>query len=109
MVRGNELGEQMQQSPPRARWSNDPQAEREAARYERPIPSREFIQRFLEDAGVPRDADQIAHGLGVTDDDDKLALSRRLDAMVRDGQLVRNRRGGYGLVDRMDLIRGRIV
>jgi len=91
------------------RWSNDPQAEREAARYERPIPSREFIQKFLEEAGVPRDAEQIARGLGVTEEDDKLALSRRLDAMERDGQLVRNRRGGYGLVDKMDLIRGRIV
>ncbi len=91
------------------RWSNDPQAEREAARYERPIPSREFIQKFLEEAGVPRAAEQIAHGLGVTDEDDKLALSRRLDAMERDGQLVRNRRGGYGLIDKMDLIRGRIV
>ncbi len=91
------------------RWSDDPHAEREAARYERPIPSREFIQKFLEDAGVPRDAEQIAHGLGVTEEDDKLALSRRLDAMERDGQLVRNRRGGYGLVDKMDLIRGRIV
>ncbi len=91
------------------RWSDDPCAEREAARYERPIPSREFIQKFLEDAGVPRDAEQIARGLGVTEEEDKLALSRRLDAMERDGQLVRNRRGGYGLVDKMDLIRGRIV
>lgn len=91
------------------RWSDDPHAEREAARYERPIPSREFIQKFLEEAGVPRDAEQIARGLGVTEEDDKLALSRRLDAMERDGQLVRNRRGGYGLIDKMDLIRGRIV
>ncbi|MFO1436400.1 MAG: ribonuclease R [Gammaproteobacteria bacterium] len=91
------------------RWAEDPHAEREAARYERPIPSREFIMKFLEDAGVPRSGEQIARGLDVNQEEDILALSRRLDAMERDGQLVRNRRGGYGLVDKMHLIRGRIV
>jgi ribonuclease R len=42
-------------------------------------------------------------------EDDLEALRRRLRAMERDGQLLRNRRGGYGLVDRMDMVRGRIV
>ena len=29
--------------------------------------------------------------------------------MVRDGQIIRNRRGEFGLVDRMDLITGRVI
>src|SRR3990172_3013584 len=91
------------------RFPDDPFAEREAARYERPIPSREYILALLKDAGVPRNAEQIGRGLGVTEDIDVLAMKRRLEAMERAGQVVRNRRGGYGLVEKMDLIRGRVV
>ena len=29
--------------------------------------------------------------------------------MVRDGQIIRNRRGGYGLVNKMDLLSGRVI
>ena len=36
------------------------------------------------------------------------ALGRRLGAMVRDGQIVRNRRGGFLPVDESNLIRGRV-
>ncbi len=36
-------------------------------------------------------------------------VSRRLSAMVRDGQLVQNRRGGYLPVDEKHLIRGRVI
>ncbi|MGQ0659140.1 MAG: ribonuclease R [Chromatiales bacterium] len=94
---------------PRKRFPADPYAEREAARYERPIPSRECIIEFLKQAGVPRGAEQIARGLGVAEDTDMQALTRRLEAMERDGQLVRNRRDGYGLIKKMDLIRGRVI
>jgi ribonuclease R len=92
----------------RKRYPDDPCAVREAQRYERPIPSREYILAFLREAGVPRDTEQIARGLKVTDEDVE-PLSRRLYAMERDGQVVRNRRGGYGLVDKMDLVRGRVT
>ena len=37
------------------------------------------------------------------------ALSRRLRAMERDGQLIRNRREGYGLVTKMNLVTGRVI
>jgi ribonuclease R len=47
--------------------------------------------------------------LGLEGEDDLEALRRRLRAMERDGQLLRNRRGGYGLVDRMDMVRGRVI
>ncbi|MDH5766947.1 MAG: ribonuclease R, partial [Gammaproteobacteria bacterium] len=39
----------------------------------------------------------------------KEALRRRLKAMVRDGQLIRNRKDGFIPVDEDDLIRGRVI
>ncbi len=87
----------------------DPHAAREAARYDRPIPSREFILEFLREAGVPRSAEQIARALNVTDVEGREAMERRLAAMERDGQVMRNRRGGYGLVSKMDLFKGRVT
>ena len=35
-------------------------------------------------------------------------MRRRLKAMLRDGQLVKNRRNAYGLPEKMDLVRGRV-
>ncbi len=37
------------------------------------------------------------------------ALQRRLAAMERDGQVVRNRRGQFGLGDRTDFVTGRVI
>ncbi len=86
----------------------DPYAEREASRYEHPIPSREWILMYLK-AGGPRKLEQIAADLGVTDARRIEALGNRLRAMERAGQVVRNRRGGYGVVEEMGLIRGRVI
>ena len=94
---------------PKTKITHDPHAEREAERYARPIPSREFIQQFLREAGVPRSGDQIAHGLALSEEQDLEALRRRLQAMERDGQIIQNRRGGYGLVTKMDLVAGRVI
>ncbi|MFZ5595031.1 MAG: ribonuclease R [Pseudomonadota bacterium] len=93
----------------RSKEKADPHAEREAAKYERPIPSREFIMQLLEEREEPLTGEQIVEALGLTDETDQESLRRRLNAMERDGQVVRNRRGGYGLVDKMDLVRGRVI
>jgi ribonuclease R len=86
----------------------DPSLSREARLYSRPIPSREFLIDYLREAGKPRTWERLCQDLGL-DDYEGEALQRRLDAMVRDGQLVRNRRDGYLLVNRTDLISGRVV
>lgn len=91
------------------RSKQDPFQEREAQKYENPIPSREFIMQLLEEQGVPLDHEQIAKALDLHDPVRREALARRLRAMERDGQLMRNRRGGYGLVSKMDLIPGRVI
>ncbi len=89
----------------------DPHAQREAEKYDNPIPSREFILKALEEAQKPLRLYQVAKILEVSEDDEERyeALSRRLKAMVRDGQLIRNRRGAFGLLKKMDLIKGRVL
>ncbi len=70
----------------------DPYAQREAEKYENPIPSRELILQLIEDAGEPLRRQQIAKQFGLDSADNLEALRRRLRAMERDGQLIFNRR-----------------
>ncbi len=83
--------------------------QREVSKYENPIPSRELILEYLKDCKGPRKFDEIAADLAITDEEQLVALKRRLRAMERDGQLVYNRRGGYVPVDEIDLISGRVI
>lgn len=86
----------------------DPFAEREAEKYEQPIPSREFILDLLKNADGPLNRNQITRTLALKDYQEVEALRRRLKAMERDGQIMRNRKGAYGIVEKMNLIRGRV-
>ncbi len=87
----------------------DPHASREAAKYEHPISSRELIIERLTERAMLLSLEQIADELKIKDERDLDALIRRLKAMERDGQLVRNRRGAYGVAAKMDLVRGRVI
>ena len=95
--------------PAKKNFASDPHAEREAQRYEFPIPSREAILAHLADYGPLLTAEELAHGLGLRHPRDVEALTRRLAAMLRDGQLQQNRRGGYGVATKLDLIPGSII
>ncbi|ADV26774.1 ribonuclease R [Pseudoxanthomonas suwonensis 11-1] len=87
----------------------DPFAAREAQRYDNPIPSREAILAVLEEAEGPQTAEQLAGLLGLHDPERFDALGKRLGAMVRDGQLVQNRRGGFAPVEQTNLIPGVVI
>ncbi len=87
----------------------DPQSQREAERYEHPIPSREALLKFLSDRAQLLTAETMAQDLGLTNPRDFEALTKRLAAMLRDGQLIQNRRAGYGVASRLDLIPGSII
>ncbi|WP_426702962.1 ribonuclease R [Rhodanobacter sp. Col0626] len=87
----------------------DPHAEREAQRYARPIPSREAILALLEERGELLTEARIAEALTIHDETDLEALRKRLAAMVRDGQLLLGRRGGYAPTQKLDLIAGRVL
>jgi ribonuclease R len=87
----------------------DPHAEREARRYDRPIPSREAILALLEERGELLTEARIAEALKMHEEPDLEALGKRLGAMVRDGQLLLGRRGGYAPAQKLDLIAGRVL
>jgi len=89
--------------------AQDPHRQREAKKYDNPIPSREFILETLTEHAAPMGFQEVADALGLREEQDLTALDRRLGAMVRDGQLVRNRRDAYCLVNKRDLIAGRII
>ncbi len=95
-------------SKKRSKPPRDPHAEREARKYENPIASRELILETLTEANEPMTWEQVAEVLDLTKDEQTIALTRRLRAMERDGQVVRNRRNAYGPLEKMDLVRGRI-
>ncbi len=88
---------------------NDPMADREAAKYEFPVPSREAVTQLLAERGEPLTFEALAEALAVREERDLDAFARRLRAMERDGQLHRNRRDLYGLPQKMDMVRGRVV
>ena len=86
----------------------DPFFERESEKYADPIPSREFIMRVLEDFGRPMSRTQLMDDLDVGDEAKQTALGFRLRAMLRDGQLMQDRRGRYCLVKHINLQRGTV-
>ena len=73
------------------------------------IPEREEILQCLERVGAPQGLDAIAAALGLQGDEEQAALGKRLKAMLRDGQVMRNRNADYGLLDKMDLTAGRVI
>ncbi len=87
----------------------DPHARREASRYEQPIASRELILEVITEADRPVNRSDLEGLLGIKDEEAVEALRRRLNAMVRDGQLVRNRRDCYARADQFDLVPGRVI
>lgn len=88
--------------------SDDPHAEREASKYDNPVPSREYLFARLEEYGKPITPENLSRMLAVDDEERLEGVRRRLAAMERDGQILRNRRGAYALIDKLDLIRGRV-
>ena len=86
----------------------DPHRQREQAKYDSPIASREHILSVLRGDMGPMDFEALADHLQLRSDDDLEALRRRVGAMKRDGQLIQNRRRGLVPVDTEALIAGRI-
>lgn len=87
----------------------DPFAAREAKKYDHPIASRELILEVIQNHDGPVTFTKLCKALGLGNDRDLDSLERRVRAMERDGQLVRNRRGSYLPVGHADLVRGRII
>ena len=88
---------------------NDPHRSREQAKYDQPIASREHITSVLLAEKGPMNYDGLAEKLGLKGDENNMeALRRRVGAMLRDGQLIQNRKRGLVPVDTSTLVAGRI-
>lgn len=88
-------------------YKKDPFFHRESEKYAVPIPSRELILQVLEDFGRPMSRQQMINKLDIEEARQE-ALGFRLRAMVRDGQIMQDRRGRYCLLTRINLLRGTV-
>jgi ribonuclease R len=89
------------------RRSADPHLAREQEKYENPLPSREMILKVLEEEGVPVEEPRLAELLDIHEAEAE-GFTRRIAAMERQGQVIRNRRGAILVAGKAGLIRGRV-
>jgi len=87
--------------------TQDPHAAREAQQYTAPLPSRELILQVMSDQGVPLNVEQVYALLDVRDDE-RENFNKRLNAMEREGQIMRNRKGALCLTEKIHAIAGTI-
>lgn len=85
----------------------DPYADREAAQYAHPLPSREFILEVMTEQGVPLRVEQLYELLGISDQEREI-FNKRLGAMEREGQIIRNRKGALCIAEKIHLIAGTV-
>ena len=85
----------------------DPFLEREREQYEHPLPSREYILQILTEQGMPIDQEDLCSLLQIELDEEELFI-RRLRAMERDGQIMRNRKRAICIMEKLDLIKGKV-
>lgn len=86
--------------------AHDPEFASQSERYAEPIPSRRLILETLTAHDGPMTLDDLIGGFGLSRLGEQEGLAKRLQAMVRDGEVVQNRRGAYGPVTQMHLIAG---
>lgn len=86
----------------------DPFEAKEAIKYERPIPSREFILSELAKWQGPIKRRALLEHFQLEDPDLREAFRRRLKAMVRDGQLFKTHEG-YVPITQMEICTGTLV
>lgn len=86
----------------------DPFAAREAAKYENPIPSREFILSFLKQRKTPASYKELVEELKLDTEEGQIALHRRIKAMLREDQLEHLRGGYFWPAGERSLVKGRV-
>lgn len=85
-----------------------PIPKRQKKTYKHPIPSRNALIDYLTEAGRPQKADAILKGLSLKGQRMRSLLVDRLDAMVRAGQIIENRRHEYCLTEKLELVTGTV-
>ncbi len=85
-----------------------PKRRKEPKSYKHPIPSRNDLLAFLTDAGRPQKADAILAAFDLKGQRMRALLVDRLNAMLRAGQIIENRRGEYCLTQKLELVPGKV-
>ncbi|GAB5379376.1 MAG: ribonuclease R [Aliiglaciecola sp.] len=88
---------------------DDPHYQREKDKYDNPVASREYLLQVLEREKTPLTFLEICQFVNADDEDNRVGIQRRLRAMEREGQIVFNRQKKYGLAEKMELIKGRVI
>jgi ribonuclease R len=89
--------------------SEDPHYQREKAKYENPVASREYLLELLTIAKKPLSFLEFCHQLNAEDEDSRIGIQRRLRAMEREGQVEFNRDKKYAKLKLEELIKGRVI
>jgi len=91
-------------------WQDqDPKHKKELEKYgEDALPSRIYLAQIFEKEGRPLGVKELLGGFGLSRNS-KIPLRKRLNAMVRDGVLLQNRREGYCLVDKISVTPGVVI
>ncbi len=87
----------------------DPYAEQEKRKYENPVPSRQSIIDYLTSLDKSVTLKHLIRATELDDPSAQDALFYRLKAMLRDGQLMQDKRNRYCLMESLDLIDGKIM
>lgn len=95
----------------KTKW-NDPNAKLEAQKYQNPIPSRLLILQTvaqITNQGSPATQESLAMHFGFLDDEERFfALTNRLKAMLRDGQLERSDGIHYSIAPLPTIVTGTV-
>jgi len=77
--------------------------------YQHAIPKRGRLVAVLRDAGRPLAFDALAQAVGVLGKPNQAKLLEKLKNMVRAGQIIQNRRGEFCLMERINLVTGKVL
>ncbi|MEK9714784.1 MAG: ribonuclease R, partial [Methylophilaceae bacterium] len=87
--------------------SKDPFFKRESQKYANPIPSREFILDVMKKYGTPIKKNELIKLLRLKKTEEE-ALTHRLKAMRRDGQILKNRKDVFCIAEKLNCISGKV-
>ena len=89
--------------------SDDPHYEREKAKYENPVASREHLLAVLKEHGKPLSFVDICHLVNAVDEESRIGIQRRLRAMEREGQVQFTKQKRYAILQQAQLVKGKIL
>lgn len=97
----------MRKNNNRSLRKQDPFLAREQQKYDHPLPSREWIIGVIEKEGMPISIATLKKKLSILPQEAKI-FDKRLHAMIRDGQILMNRKGLLCIAKKLALVKCRV-